>query len=127
MAKILVYNVPEGEKLKRIRAISLRRGIECRHVAYPEYGHPLGYLCAREGYAPAPVYTGPDFAEEMLLLEGMSSVQLSDLLDELRAAGAAVALKAVLTDTNAAWSSVLLHAAIRQEHRTMQALKDKKR
>lgn len=124
MAKVFLYNIQE-EKRGRLLAVLRRRGIPCREPAYREYGHPLGYLCGREGFAPAPDYTGPDFSDEMLLLEGLSSHQLSALLDELRSQGAAVALKAIVTDTNAAWSSALLHAAILEEHRAMQALQTK--
>ena len=126
MARVFVYNIPEGEKLRRIRAALLRRGISCRRVDYADYGHPLGFLCGRPGFDPAPRYTGPDFTDEMLLLEGLSGPALSELLDELRLSGGAVALKAVLTDTNAAWSSVLLHAAILREHETMGALRRRK-
>ena len=126
MARVFAYQIRDGEKLCRLRAVLLRRGIEYRPVSYEEYGHPVGYLCGREGFAPGEAYTGPEFREEMLLLEGLSSRQLSELLDELRAARAGVALKAVVTDTNVAWTSAALHAAILLEHRSMQALQERK-
>ena len=123
MARAFVYHIRDGEKLRRLRAVLLRRGIDYRPVSREEYGHPVGYLCGREGFAPRETYTGPEFREEMLLLEGLSYGQLSELLDELRAARATVALKAVVTDTNAAWTSAALYTAVWEEHRSMQALR----
>lgn len=124
MASIFLYNIKDAEKLNRIRAVALRRGVRLRAVNYEEYGHPLGWLCGREGFAPAESYTAADFTDEMLVLEGLSGRALSELLDALRTARAQVALKAVVTDTNAAWSSAALHAAVLEEHNTMQRLRE---
>lgn len=123
MAKAFLYNIQSPEKLGRLKAALLKNGVKWRAVAYEEYGHPVGYLCGYEGFAPVEKYSGPGFSDELLLMEGLSSKQLNALLDELRAMRAAVALKAVVTETNAAWSSAALHAAILEEHNAMRKLR----
>ena len=58
------------------------------------------------------------------------SRQFSALVDALRASRAAVALKAVVTETNAKWNSLELYRALQEEHDTMRELlaaKGKKR
>ncbi len=115
MAQIFLYNITDPVKAGRIRTATARRGIYARVVARSEFSHPIGYLTGRPGFAPG---TGEDsdFDEEMLLLDSLSQKELSGLLDDLRAAGATVALKAVVTDTNAGWNSSQLHAALKMEH-----------
>lgn len=126
MAEVLFYNIKNPEKLRRLRTVLLRQGIAGRAVRYEEYGHPIGYLTGYEGFAPAGPYTGEDFTDEMLLLDGFASGELSRFLDALRAARAAVALKAVVTEHNAPWTSAELHAAVKEEHETMRELRERK-
>ena len=122
MALVLLYNIPEGEKLRRIRVALLRQGIASRTVTYPEYGHPLGYLAGLDGFAPGEEYHGEDFCAEMLVMSGLPSQQFSALLDTLRASRATVTLKAVVTETNAQWDSLTLYRALQEEHDTMREL-----
>lgn len=57
----------------------------------------------------------------MLVLCGLSGPQLDALLSSLRRSRVVVALKAVVTEDNAAWSSLQLHDELRQEHEAMKA------
>lgn len=57
----------------------------------------------------------------MLVLCGLSGPQLDALLSSLRRSRVVVALKAVVTEDNAAWSSLQLHDELRQEHEAMRA------
>lgn len=115
MAQVFLYNITDPLRAERICSALVRRGIPCRAVRREEYVHPIGYLTGRPGFAPG---TGEAscFSDEMLLLDGLSREQFSGLLDELRSSGAAVALKAIVTPTNAAWNSSQLHAALKLEH-----------
>ena len=121
MGKVLLYNIPEGEKRRRIRVALLRLGIEGRDVSPEEYGHPIGYLAGLEGYAPADGPGEEGFTDEMLVLCALPQKKFNGFLDALRASRAGVALKAVLTETNAGWSSLELYRAIRAEHEAMRA------
>ncbi len=126
MPEVLLYNLNDPDKLRRLRSVLLRQGIGARAVRYEEYGHPIGFLTGYEGFEAGAPYTGEDFSDEMLLLDGFSSRELSALLDALRAARATVALKAVVTEHNAAWNSAQLHAAVKEEHETMRELRERK-
>ena len=53
-------------------------------------------------------------------MHGLAPAQFNALLDALRREGLRVALKAVVTDTNVAWSSELLHRELAAEHAAMQ-------
>ena len=121
MGKVLLYNIPEGEKRRRIQVALLRLGITARDVAPEEYCHPVGYLARLEGFGPSEEPCRESFGDEMLVMCGLPSRQFSAFLDALRASRANVALKAVLTDTNAGWSSAELHRAIRAEHEALRA------
>ena len=52
MALVLLYNIPAGDKLRRIRVVLTRLGIPSRQVDPAEYGHPVGYLAGLEGFGP---------------------------------------------------------------------------
>ena len=118
MAEVFLYNIG-GEKLRKIRTALIRLGLSGRTVSYSEYGHPIGFLAGIEGFEPSGEYSGEDFTGEMLLMSGLSSRQFSALLDALRASRCTVTLKAVVTESNALWSSSELYRALRTEHDTM--------
>ena len=61
----------------------------------------------------------------MLVLCGLSGSQLDALLSSLRRSRVVVALKAVVTEDNAAWSSLQLHDELRQEHEAMKGTRPK--
>lgn len=121
MEKVLLYNIPEGEKRRRILVALLRLGITARDVAPEEYACPIGALAGLEGYAPADGSADGGFTDEMLVMCGLPQKKFGAFLDALRASRVSVALKAVLTETNAGWSSLELHRAIRAEHEAMRA------
>ena len=119
MAKILLYNIT-GEKLMKLRIAALCLGLEAVKVPAEDFAHPLGYLLGVEGFGPAEESAA--FSEEMLVMETLSS----PLLDAMRSAGATVALKAVVTEQNLAWSSAALCRELGREHEAMRAYAQKK-
>ena len=118
MATVLLYNIGNTEKRMKIKLCLHRLGLRCRDVMPEDFGHPLGWLLGLEGYSPGT--EGECFEEEMLVMHGLSREQFGALLDALRRGGVPVALKAVVTETNAAWSSSRLHRELEAEHRAMQ-------
>lgn len=122
MPLVLLYNIPPGDKLRRIRTALLRLGLTGRQVDRSEYGHPIGYLAGLEGFGPGEPYEGEGFTAEMLVMSGLDARQFNGLLDALRASRAAVTLKAVVTENNAAWDSEALYRALAEEHATMREL-----
>ena len=122
MKGVLLYNLSK-EKLTRLRFLLFKLGLEGRVVAPEEYGLPVGALAGLDGLSPVPEASEApqeDFSEEMLVMCGLSSAQFSGFLNALRQNRCGVSLKAMLTETNALWSSVELHRELRREHEALQ-------
>ena len=122
MKGVLLYNLSK-EKLSKIRFLLFKLGLEGRVVSPEEFYLPVSTLAGVEGLSPAPEAAGApqeSFSGEMLVICGLSSAQFSGFLNALRQNHCGVALKAVLTETNARWSSAALHRELRREHEAMQ-------
>ena len=119
MTRVLLYNIT-GEKLAKIQSAAGLLGLTLIEVPEDAFGNPIGYMLGHEGFRPSD--SQELFSDEMLVMEELCS----PLLDTLRAEGAPIALKAVVTDHNRTWSSAKLHAELLQEHEAMQRLRPKK-
>ena len=72
-------------------------------------------------------YVGAGFEDEMLVMANFPAGMMNAFLGLFRRMGIApVALKAMLTPTNAAWDSEKLHAEIASEHQAMMNGKEKR-
>lgn len=119
MSKVLLYNITGG-KLTQIRLAALRLGLELVEVPEEGFSYPIGYVLGCEGFAPSE--TAERFSDEMLVMETLCS----PLLDDMRRSGAAVALKAVVTEQNRGWSGARLCRELRREHEAMRAYASKR-
>lgn len=125
MAQVLLFNI-RGDKLRRIRMLTFKLGLRCIEVAPEDFSRPLGMLCGRADEAVADgADEAPAFGGEMLVMDGLSSAQFHGLLDALRRERAAVALKAVVTESNSRWSAARLYRELSAEHEAMETLKGK--
>lgn len=120
MAGILLFNI-EGEKLRRIGAIAEDLGIACRSVEAKDQHKPLGELVGLVESFPKPERIEP-FSEEMLVIYELDEQTFSALLHMLRRDGAAVALKAIVTEHNLLWSAAKLGRELAEEHARMAEL-----
>jgi hypothetical protein len=121
MKGVLLYNI-SADKLKKIRVILLRLGLHGRVVTPEEFMLPVGQLAGIEGLSPAETAqedAGEVFREEMLVMCDLPSAVFSAFLNALPQNRCTVALKAVLTQTNAGWSSQRLHRELAAEHEAM--------
>ena len=121
MKGLLLYNI-SADKLKKIRVILLRLGLQGRVVTPEEFMLPVGQLAGLDGLSPAETaQEGAEeaFREEMLVMCDLPSAVFSAFLNALRQNRCTVALKAVLTQTNAGWSSARLHRELAAEHEAM--------
>lgn len=114
---LLAYQIEPG-KLGKMQVVCLRLGIRVQAVAPADFGQPIGALAGvlpRNPDAPAAPLPG-----EMLVLAHFRPGMLEGLLQGFRAAHVPpVALKAMLTDANAAWTAPALYAEIAREHAAM--------
>lgn len=122
---LLCYNL-SGEKMQKIRLAAMRLKIRVRPVEEDEYAQTVAALCGLEEKTDA-AYVGAGFEDEMLVMANFPAGMMNAFLGLFRRMGIApVALKAMLTPTNAAWNSEKLHAEIAGEHQAMMNGKEKK-
>ncbi|MBQ3404435.1 MAG: DUF3783 domain-containing protein [Oscillospiraceae bacterium] len=117
MAQALLFNIKDT-KLEKIRFLLMKLGISCREIPPEDFVLPLGILTGRGLVSGTGDDCGP-FTGEMLVMDGFDSRQLQKLLDGLRREGAAVALKAVVTEQNLRWSAARLYTELSAEHEAM--------
>ena len=122
---LLCYNL-SGEKMQKIRLAAMRLRIRVRPVEEDEYAQTVAALCGLEEKTDA-AYVGAGFEDEMLVMANFPAGMMNAFLGLFRRMGIApVALKAMLTPTNAAWDSEKLHAEIAGEHQAMMNGKEKR-
>ena len=122
---LLCYNL-SGEKMQKIRLAAMRLRIRVRPVEEDEYAQTVAALCGLEEKTDA-AYVGAGFEDEMLVMANFPAGMMNAFLGLFRRMGIApVALKAMLTPTNAAWDSEKLHAEMAGEHQAMMNGKEKR-
>lgn len=85
-------------------------------VPKSDYAKPLGALAGITGKKGGAVYSGGDFANEMMVFAGISSEELDEFLAVYKKEGIApIVRKAVITQSNAAWSALKLYREL-DEH-----------
>ena len=119
---VLCFNV-QPEKLGRMRVLALRLGIRLRTVAPEEFALPVGALAGVLSAPESPERVEP-FDDEMIHMAHFRPGMLDAFLNGFRQSRIpSVKLKAMLTETNAAWTAPALYAAIREEHEQMEAMR----
>ena len=101
-------------RLSKLRFICMKLGLAVKPVPAEELCQPIGALCGlSERIEAAPA---EDFAEELLIFCHMDNAAVNRFLTTAKQLRfAPVALKAILTPTNAAWTPVRLCAELKQE------------
>ena len=113
---VLFYHVAE-EKETAIRAVLDKLGIKGRRVAQEDFGKPIGAMAGLR--VQAVEEPGEALPGEMLVLNGLTSRRLNQLLAALRGDGTSVALKAAVTEQNKTWNAYRLYSQILEEHQMM--------
>lgn len=142
---VLYYTPQNDGDAARLKGVLVRMGVRIRNVGPGQVMEPVGSLLGLPGYekegirpkeADAPggqaiparenqpaMEEIPEIAEQMLVMHNFSSSRLDALLLNLRKAGVPkISLKAVVTETNAAWTFYRLYEEIKEEHGKMQGL-----
>ena len=110
---ILTFNLNEN-RLSRLRFLCMKLGLAVRPVPAEDFCQPISALCGLS--APAEASPAEAFPEEMLIFSHMDNAQVNRFLQTARQMRfAPVALKAVLTPTNAERTPVQLCAELKDE------------
>ena len=124
---VLYYSPEKSEKVRLLKGVLVRMGIRIKNIGPEQVMQKVGYLTGRKEYEETLPEDGkeiPVIPEEMLVLYGFTNRRLDEFLSQLRRAKVPpVALKAVVTETNADWSFYELYQEIRAEHDKMTAEK----
>lgn len=118
MANVLLYNI-DKEKLAKLSVVLLRSGLRWRVVSPAEYALPIGELAAAASLPAESETEMPPFTEELLVMNDFSPRQFNDFLNALRRSKVSIPLKAVVTETNAHWSSAELYQQLCAEREAM--------
>ena len=116
MPRVLSFNIADPEKRNELNILSLRLNFSLVPVPPEKQGCLISDLLAGKDSAPG-AFT--PFTEEMLVLADFEKEDLNFLLNELIRTGQPIALKAVVTPSNAGWTASALHAQLLAEHRQM--------
>ena len=117
MPVVLGCNI-SGKKRSAVVLAALRCGCRYAEAAPERFGATLEALLRGDGTA-APV--DAPFGEELLVLAQLSEGQLDALLAQLRQQRCSIALKAVLTPTNAGWTVQALYEELCRERAAFDA------
>ena len=110
---ILTFNLSES-RLSKLRFLCMKLGLAVKAVPAEDFCQPIAALCGlAERTAAAPAEA---FPEEMLIFAHMDNALVNRFLQTAKQMRyAPVALKAILTPTNAEWTPVQLVAELKQE------------
>ena len=110
---ILTFNLSDA-RLSKLRFLCMKLGLGVKPVPAEDFSQPIGALCGvadRIDAAPAEA-----FPEEMLIFCHMDNAAVNRFLQTAKQMRyAPVALKAILTPTNAAWTPAQLCAELKDE------------
>ena len=120
--QILLYNITDPERKKKIKAVLLRLRVRARIIEKEAYADPIGKAAGMD-VTVSTDFDAPadDFNDEMLVFCFFSDSLLNQFLLGLRKAGVQILLKAILTPSNCSWNSYMLHQEISAEHKKMHA------
>ena len=110
-----------------MKSVLVRMGIRIRNIGPDQVMETVGYLAGMEGFQPRDTDGSadkslPEIPVEMMVLKQFSNRRLDELLMNLRKAGVPkIALKAVLTEHNSAWTFYHLYEELKEEHEAMAA------
>ncbi len=117
MAKALLFNIT-GVKRMKLQFLLMQYGVSAVEVSAEDCGQPLGKLLGKD-VSPAAVSLETTFADEMLVLDDLSTEQFHGLLNGMKVLQATVAYKAVTTKHNLNWTPSRLYRELAAEHAAM--------
>ena len=111
---ILVYNL-SGERLSKLRFACMKTGLLLKTAQEEDFPRPIGAVCGIVNQEADDVPVVP-FTDEMLVFAHMDHGSVNRFLQTTKQMRfAPVALKAILTPTNAEWTPAQLCAELKDE------------
>ncbi len=137
--QVLYYTPSNTPNVAKLKGVLVRMGVRIKNISSEQMGQTIGYLAGIPGFeaseACAAESTVGDSSTgsgvgasssaspipcEVLVMHNFTSRRIDELLLNLRRAGVPrIALKAVVTEHNSAWTFYHLYEEIRKEHEAM--------
>lgn len=115
---VLLYNL-DNEKGRKIKTLCLTLKLRARSVAPEDFGKTLNQVLGLDT-TQEPAQEAQSFSDELMVMAGLSSRQMNDLLQGFRRKKIpSVDLKAVLTATNGSWNAFQLREELARERQAM--------
>ena len=115
---LLIFNFSDA-RLSKLRFLCMKLGLAVKAVPEADFGQPVSALCGLTEKTDAASIEEP-FTEEMMIFCHMDHAAVNRFLQTARQLRfAPVALKAMLTPTNAEWTPVRLVSELREEREAL--------
>lgn len=116
--KMLVYALPQ-DRQRRLTDVMRQLQIVVAPVPSTQYAQPLQAVIAEKmGYSAAG-FPWSEFAEPMLVMSGLESEDIDEVLAALKRNQIRIDLKAIVTPTNQSWTSLQLYGELCREREAM--------
>lgn len=118
---ILLFHFADKEKRNKLTRALLPLRMKIREIERKDYLQSIGYLAGNKEIVPKEeVYEGEELEGEMLLMAGLSNLQVDKVLKAIHKARiGTIPYKAVLTSSNQEWNVLKLFKEIKAEHEQM--------
>ena len=121
---ILLFHFTDTDQRNRLVRALFPLRMKIKEISREDYGNPVGYLAGNKELVPEKeLVTGDEISGQMLVMAGLSSGRVDQVLRALRKARIFVPYKAVLTTANQSWNVWELFEEIKKEHEKMSDLK----
>lgn len=122
---VLYFSPKKTPQTAALKGLLIRMGIRIRNIAPEQVQEQVGVLAGAAGFEKSGTKStaNPEalekLQEEMLVLCNFSEARLDALLQGMRRSGIRIALKAMLTESNAGWTFLQLYEELLEEHARM--------
>jgi hypothetical protein len=118
---VLLYNLDNTDKGRKVKFTLIRLGIRIKNISKEQYNQAVGALAGMKEHTLVDEdYTGEGFEEEMIVMKGLSSSRIDQMLLQFRKNDISkINLKAIITPSNQTWNSIQLYEEIKKEHEEM--------
>ena len=122
---VLYFSPKKTPQTAALKGLLIRMGIRIRNIAPEQVQEQVGALAGAAGFEKSGAASTADpealekLREEMLVLCNFSEARLDALLQGMRRSGIRIALKAMLTESNAGWTFLQLYEELLKEHAIM--------
>ena len=120
---VLYFTPKKTPQTAALKGLLIRMGIRIKNIALEQVNEQVGALAGVAGFEKSGATADPEtvakLQEEMLVLCNFSETRLDALLQGMRKSSIRIALKAMLTESNANWTFLQLYEELSEEHARM--------